>query len=66
MKPLSSRTRTLLLGFSLFLTLNLAACGGGKVDPQPTEPALVTTPAPVVTTLAPVVTTLAPVIRCAP
>ncbi|WP_293605242.1 hypothetical protein [Polaromonas sp. UBA4122] len=59
MKPLSSRTRALFLGISLFLTLNLAACGGGKVDAQPTESALVTTPAPVVTTLA-------PVIRCAP
>lgn len=56
MKPLSSRTRALLLGFSLFLTLNLAACGGGTVAPNLTDQASVTTS----------VTTLAPVIRCAP
>lgn len=62
MNPLSSRTRALRLGYSLFLTLVLAACGGGKADIVLAEQASVTPP-PVA---APVPAPLAPVIRCAP
>jgi hypothetical protein len=38
MNPLSSRTRALLLGFSLSLTLALAACGGGTTDQTTATP----------------------------
>ncbi len=55
MKPLPSPSLALCLGLSLFLSVFLTACGGGKAA----EPAPV---APQATVAAP----QTPVIRCAP
>lgn len=55
MKPLSSPSLALASVLALFLTANLAACGGGQAaEPAPTAPQ------------AAVVVPQTPVIRCAP
>jgi hypothetical protein len=48
MKPLSSPTRALRLGVLLYLTVVLAACGGGKAAVPAADQVAVTPKTPVI------------------